>query len=144
MNRVFLAVFCLLVGGAIGAGLWVVGGPQKARIEQQDRDRIADLRTLHTRLISMESAGAPLPRTLEDDSVCAAWACEKGGSFPPKDPATGMPYDYRRLSDDRFEICATLAQHPGTARAPVTLSDDMELRAGNVLCLVGTVRPEGS
>jgi hypothetical protein len=97
---------------AIAIGLWTLGTPQDARRHELDRRRIDDLRSIVSLLAARSQWVPARPLPAELDSV-AEWpivveaghrAVRKG---PPRDPATGTPYEYRRLDDSRYELCAT-------------------------------------
>jgi hypothetical protein len=137
MNRMFLIGFCALIAAAIGGGLWVVGGPNHARLITQDADRLAALVDWHNRLRCLGRSQG-LPDSLEAAETCPDTVVFEG-DLSPFDAVTGAPYVYTRLGGPAFEVCATLALDPqetGRLRA------DMEMRAGNVVCLAGTAAPD--
>jgi hypothetical protein len=45
-----------------------------------------------------------LPASLEDITKEGAWPT------PPVDPETGAPYDYRVITEKRYELCATFSR----------------------------------
>ena len=116
MNKLLLMCMSVLVGGAIIGGLVVVGGPQHARLAQQDSQRLSDLLTLHRHLMCLGHPRKPLPQALADDSYCPGMRPGLRDVLTQGDPATGAPYAYHRLSDTAFEVCATLALDPAEAR----------------------------
>jgi len=140
MNRLFLVGFCALIAAAIGGGLWVVGGPHHARLMTQDADRLAALVGWQNRLRCVGHSDA-LPA-----SLAAAKACPDTvvlhDDLSPYVAITGEPYVYTRLSDHEFEVCVSLALDPQEAWETGRLRADMELRAGNVVCLAGTSAPD--
>ena len=137
MNKLLLICMSVLVGGAIIGGLVVVGGPQHARLAQQDSQRLSDLRTLHTHLMCLGHPRKPLPQALADDSYCPGMRPGLRDVLTQGDPATGAPYTYHRLSDTAFEVCATLALDPAEARKAAFDQDTIALRANDTLCFIG-------
>mgnify|MGYP005994213011 CR=1 FL=1 len=130
MNRVLLIGFCLMVAVAIGAGLWVVGGPGYARMVEQDRQRLSDLGTLADRIACKGQSERELPESLEDVAPCPGYQDAK-----QHDPVTNEPYRYTRLDPNTFEVCAELAIDPETARRTLPYRNDLILRDGNMVCL---------
>lgn len=134
MNRALLIGFSALVAVAIGGGLWVVGSPTHARHQKQDEARLSALLSWQSKLRCLARTDA-LPETLE-----TAAACPDTGFFDQGisafDPVTGAPYAYSRLSDQAFEVCATLALDPRQARS---LRANMVLRAGNIVCVESAI-----
>ncbi len=101
MNKVLLLGLIALVSAALIGGFMAVGGPGYARLEQQDAQRARHLQDLYVYL-QCRSSGEPLPETLADESYCP----REVSRTQVKDPVTGEAYQYRRLDDRRFEICA--------------------------------------
>lgn len=103
MNRLLLAVMLLVVGGAVIGGLLAVGGPGQARMEQRDRERLADLRRLgeHERCKAIAAAGGASDRCRIVSSVEEL-----------RDPLTDEAYVVRTPDDATFEVCATLESAP--------------------------------
>jgi hypothetical protein len=130
MNRVLLIGFCLMVAVAIGAGLWVVGGPGYARMVEQDRQRVSDLRALADRIACKGQSERELPESLEDVPPCPGYQ-----DAQQHDPVTKEPYGYTRLDPNTFEVCAELALDPETARRILPIKDDLILRGGNIVCI---------
>ena len=130
MNRILLIGFCLTVGVAIVAGLWVVGGPKYARMVEQDRQRIFDLNALADQIACADSPAWNVPKNLAEMTPCKR---HKGAN--QHDPVTKEPYDYARLDPNTFEVCAELAIDPETAHRNLPFKDDLILRGGNTVCI---------
>jgi hypothetical protein len=130
MNRVLLIGFCLMVAVAIGAGLWVVGGPGYARMVEQDRQRISDLNTLADRIVCAGEPTRDLPENLTDVAPCPGYQ-----DAQQHDPVTKEPYGYTRLDPNSFEVCAEMAIDPETARRTLSYRNDLILRDGNMVCI---------
>lgn len=106
-NRaVISAVATALVVGLVIAGLVAVGSPATARkykFDQERRNRISQLNYVLASYIREEGE---LPRSLE--AISQQQMAQSGyGSDLRRDPRTGEPFEYRRLSDREYEVCAT-------------------------------------
>ncbi|WP_341234953.1 hypothetical protein [uncultured Sulfitobacter sp.] len=130
MNRVLLIGFCLMVAVAIGAGLWVVGGPGYARMVEQDRQRVSDLGALADRIACKGQSERELPESLADVVPCPGYQ-----DAQQHDLVTKEPYGYTRLDPNSFEVCAELAIDPETARRTLPYRNDLILRGGNIVCI---------
>lgn len=100
MNRILFSVAALAVVAAIVAGLAVVGGPNSARMDRYNWERLADLQRLASD-IDCSLGSLALPDTLEDYQFCGYTV------DVPRDPLTDVPYEYRKLNEDTFEVCGT-------------------------------------
>ena len=113
-DRAFAGVATAAVVAAIAAGFWVLGTPGRQREIAADRQRLQDMTTmaqrLHERYVT-ETNSFELPNTLAAADV-------------RNDPLTNQPYEYDRLSDRTFELCATFDTDSSTHR--LTRSDDPE------------------
>jgi hypothetical protein len=91
------------VVGAIAVGFHVLGTPQEARGRELDRRRIEDLQSVAMDLTAYANGrgGRPLPASLDAiDSLTAP-------GFARRDPVSRERYEYRRIDDTHFELCAT-------------------------------------
>ena len=89
---------------SLGLSLWVVGGPAQGQMEQRDRWRMSDLRSLSADVALCTKIDlTALPETL-DPMICA------------RNPArlTGYASDitYRRISATEFALCTVLEFPP--------------------------------
>ncbi|WP_176248571.1 MULTISPECIES: hypothetical protein [unclassified Sulfitobacter] len=131
MNRLLFIGFCLVVAFAIGVGLWVVGGPEYARMVDQDRQRVFDLDVLADQIACVGQPKRVLPDNLEELEPCFGRP-----DANRNDPVTNMPFRYTVLGPDAFELCAELAIDPKAARRTLPYKNDLILRSGNTVCLV--------
>jgi hypothetical protein len=86
------------------AGIWVAGSPASARKERADELRLGRLSELHYQLESHVANHGSLPESLR----------ELEGEFtslydPRKDPVTGRAFEYRKLEERRYQVCAVFA-----------------------------------
>ncbi|MGF1519446.1 MAG: hypothetical protein ACFCVB_16820 [Nodosilinea sp.] len=105
-DRAFAAVATVAVGLAIAAGFWVLGTPGRQREIAADRQRLQDVATiaqrLHERYLT-DNDSFDLPATLDAIEL-------------RNDPLTNQPYEYERLGDRTFELCATFDTDSNTHR----------------------------
>lgn len=93
----------VLVAALVVAGLFAVGSPGTARQLRADEQRRQDLMELHFELAQYVFDEGSLPDSLEDLNLFNRYA----GSFDPRrDPETGEFYEYTKLSDSEYEVCA--------------------------------------
>ena len=104
-DRAFLSISAVAVAIAIIAGFWLLGSPGQQRLLSLDSERINDLTQIAGELSYTVnnpdgSTAPPLPQQLPDSVTTRA---------DLTDPVTREPYEYRRLSDSSYELCATFA-----------------------------------
>ena len=81
------------------AGFWLVGSPSRQRSIAADQQRWQDLDTIADKLHQdylADPSHYQLPQGLSSDAS-------------PTDPITNQPYGYQRLSDRRYQLCASFA-----------------------------------
>ena len=97
MNRLLFFGCLALVSAALIGGFMVAGGPQYARMEEDDRQRAQDLRDWGRYYACHTGTEKPLSER-----------CSGQGRPPDsRDPETDAPYRYTILDDQTFEVCAT-------------------------------------
>lgn len=99
------AVATVAVVALVIAGLFAIGSPATARKFKADQERRNRLSQIHYVLAGHVREEGSLPRSLEevDEEVLR----QSGYGFDTrKDPATGEFFEYRRLGDRRYEVCA--------------------------------------
>ncbi|MGB3311367.1 MAG: hypothetical protein WBG32_17560 [Nodosilinea sp.] len=105
-DRAFAGVAMAAVVVAIAAGFWVLGTPGQQRQIAADRQRVQDLAAIaqefHNRYLNA-GEDFQLPPALEATNV-------------QTDPLTNQPYEYERLGDRSFELCATFDTDSSTHR----------------------------
>lgn len=94
-----LAVFAVAV---IAAALLFTGGPEQARIDARDGERLRDLTGL-SRDLTCDDPEITLPQTLAalPERFCGNYIPERVTTFED-----GEYYSYDRLSDTQYRICA--------------------------------------
>lgn len=93
---------CAIVLATIATSAWITGGPLQARLRDQDRQRVSDLRDIYRSVSSFSREQGRLPATLDE--------CNSNpGTFISalKDPVTGETYGYKTMGDNSFTLTAT-------------------------------------
>jgi hypothetical protein len=91
VSRAVAVAAILIVVAIVVAAFVTIGSPNRARAEALDRQRVLNLGNVAAGLHEDYSAG-PLPAALPQ---------------PRRDPVSGKPYEYQRLGDNRYHLCAT-------------------------------------
>lgn len=116
-NRALIgALATALVTGLVVAGLLAIGSPATARKFKADQERRSRLTQIHYVLSGHVRQEGSLPASLEgiDDEVLR----QSGYGYDPReDPDTGEPFEYRKLSNREYEICATFHSASDDRRA---------------------------
>jgi hypothetical protein len=95
--------FGIVVLALIVAGFIVAGSPVLQREMRLDAERIQDLENLKWQIELGASEGGKLLETLDE------YEFEYVMKEEMQDPVTGEAYEYRVLSEDTYELCATFA-----------------------------------
>jgi hypothetical protein len=95
MRMASLALIGLAVA-MIALGVWTIGGPEQARAERRDQQRMNDLHSLAHHLACLHRQGLEPGDRSE--------ACPE--SARPTDPRTGEPYQVEAVTDDFVRVCA--------------------------------------
>lgn len=100
-RRAISAVVGVVAVAAIVAAVWTVGSPATQRKLRLDRRRVADLSGLRRAVDDYRKRHAALPATPRDA------VSPEISEVHLTDPVTGAPYEYRALSANRYQLCAT-------------------------------------
>lgn len=100
-DRAFVITSLILVIVGIGAAFKILGSPAQQRRVSLDQQRVQNLgdiaRQLKMRAEETSAAESKLPAQLPEELNFV------------RDPVTDEPYDYQRLSESTYELCATFA-----------------------------------
>lgn len=104
-DRLLLIKSIVLVLVAIVWSFSVMGGPGSQRDLRLDQRRIEDLQSIQWQVISFWQQKEKLPESLEE------FKNPISSFMVPQDPEfeKGMTYEYNKLEDKKFELCATFA-----------------------------------
>jgi hypothetical protein len=101
LGRPILSVATLVVVASIIAGIVAIGSPSEGRFQQLDSGRVADLQSIMSATDEFWSRNERLPTTLDE------LADDPRASVNTVDPGSALPYGYRVVDEDRYELCAT-------------------------------------
>lgn len=92
---IIFIVTCAVIGG-----FFVVGSPREERLRRFDERRIDDLQMIQSEIVNFWQAKGVLPKTLDvlNDDI--------RGVAVPRDPETGLEYEYSIKGELTFELCA--------------------------------------
>lgn len=105
-NRKVVGVIAsLAVLGLVVAGLFAAGSPADARRLKADAERTRRLVELHSNLASQVAETGSLPNGLKD-LLGSGFEGFGQGFDPRKEPDTGRFFEYTKLGDRKYEVCA--------------------------------------
>lgn len=104
IRQVLAIVVTIAVVAVVIGGLYIAGSPEKAREKRIDQHRLADLRSISQAVDLYWNREGHLPGKLADAAKELNIYHMSG-----KDPETGKPYDYRVVSEKKYELCADFA-----------------------------------
>lgn len=87
---------------AIGLGLWTTGGPEQARRDTRDSQRMSDLRALVTHLRCLDTHGLEMGA---QSPLCPERPTRE-------DPLTGEPYEITQPEARVVRLCARFENDP--------------------------------
>ncbi|MSR73090.1 hypothetical protein EXS61_00565 [Candidatus Parcubacteria bacterium] len=90
----------LMVLASIVSGFMIMGSPVTQRLMRFDAQKLADLQTIQWQLVNYFQQKGALPETLTDlrDPI--------SGFVIPVDSQNGLSYEYKKISEMGFELCA--------------------------------------
>lgn len=98
---VYAWVVIAVVAGAVVFGFFVAGSPQNQRTVRFDERRVQDLASLQSQIINYWQKKNELPQNLDQ------LANDILGIVISRDPKTSASYEYAKLGNLKFELCAT-------------------------------------
>jgi len=100
-TSVYVWAVIMVVVTVIVFGFFVAGSPQNQRTVRFDERRVQDLSYLQNQIINYWQKKNELPQNLDQMTNDIL------GIIIPRDPKTGITYEYVKLNDLKFELCAT-------------------------------------
>lgn len=99
--KFFIYGVIVIVGVMIVTGFIVAGSPKTERMRRFDDQRVMNLQSIQNELVSYWRAKEVLPQSLDGlrDDI--------RGFIPPTDPETKGAYEYTKINNLSFELCAT-------------------------------------
>lgn len=101
-SYVFVAIV-LVVFAAMIAGFFVIGSPAKQRDKKLDQERINNLYSIQDYIVNYWDLHEELPADLAELQEEYPYVRDM------KDPLTKEPYEYNKVGELAFELCATFA-----------------------------------
>ena len=95
VSQLFFGAIILVVLTSIIGGFFIIDSPVVTRMKKQDQKRVTDLYNLDSLLTSEYNNSDVLPNDL---------SAQKFQDI--KDPISGQPYEYKKINDDHYELCA--------------------------------------
>jgi len=100
-RKIWRIASTLIVIGSIVLGFAVTGSPFTQRAIRYDEQRISDLQNIDSQIRSYYQMKNVLPNTLSDISNSNTY------NTLPDDPETNRPYEYTKLTNTTYNVCAT-------------------------------------
>jgi hypothetical protein len=93
-------------------GIFLAGSPFRQRLLRFDERKVSDLQNIQWRVVNFWQDKERLPESLEElrDTI--------SGFVPPQDPQSGANYEYRKIGDLSFELCAEFNLSSENAGSP--------------------------
>ncbi len=102
--RAMAASSAIIVIIGIFAGFFFIGTPSSARERRIDNERVTHLNTVQSKVLQYWKQTGVLPQSLSEVEDPLR------NVKMPTDPETGAPYEYVRLSNLTFKVCAVFDQ----------------------------------
>ncbi len=99
-RQVLAGIVGLVVVAAIVTGVVILGAPSEERARRLDLRRVSELEGIKTAVNFHHQRTGRLPASLGELS-------NQAGVRISADPVTAVPFGYRAISSDEFELCAT-------------------------------------
>jgi len=100
--HIFAGMITACVIAVVILGFVSVGSPKQQRARRLDQQRANDLQQLTYTLDNFYATKKTLPDSLQELKNVPEVSVSSS-----LDPATGQPYEYRKLAADKYELCAT-------------------------------------
>ncbi|MEM6253001.1 MAG: hypothetical protein AAF821_08770 [Cyanobacteria bacterium P01_D01_bin.156] len=106
-DRIFVILATTAVSAGAAAGFWVLGSPGQQRLIMGDQQRLEDLSAIASILYwnSQDQEDYVLPDNLDPNDQ-------------RQDPITQEPYQYSKIDDSRYQLCADFATDSNTHKLP--------------------------
>lgn len=140
-RMVWRSVVVVLVAVPIVLGFTVIGSPRMQRFGRIDVQKVRDLQSIQAEVISFFQMKGAVPNSLEDLQKSSIYFTL------PKDIDAGVPYEYRMLQNNSFELCTTFNvesknKNNVTYRAMYGVVDENWTHGSGRVCFTRTIDPE--
>jgi hypothetical protein len=113
-DKIFFGGITLLAVFAFGYGLSLIPSPLEARNRQYDDQRVSDVQALQYSIEDYARENYKLPDTLDQTSRAYT-----SSTLSKTDPETKAPYEYAKVNQFQYQLCATF----GTNTTNLTKKD---------------------
>ncbi|MDP2734603.1 MAG: hypothetical protein Q8P12_00155 [bacterium] len=135
-SKAFLWIVIGAVALAVGYGFFVSGSPATQRALQFDLRRASDLQQISFAIDEYWARNAALPSALQDLQDQRYYYVES-----VEDPETGESYEYRKVAERSYELCAVFAMESGAVRAPLRFPSNAWEHGAGRACFELEVQP---
>jgi hypothetical protein len=111
-DRLAGGVASLAVVASVAAGIYLMRSPSEERTLRLDQRRVAALMALSGAVDVYWTRHKSLPSSLDE------LRSEPVGRLDLTDPASGSAYEYRRLADRSYEVCANFERDSSAPEGP--------------------------
>ncbi|MEM9266780.1 MAG: hypothetical protein AAGA46_14770 [Cyanobacteria bacterium P01_F01_bin.13] len=133
VDRIFAILATAAVAAGTVAGFWVLGTPGQQRLIMSDRQRLEDLTAIANTLYwrSQDQTDYVLPDALDPGDR-------------REDPITRELYQYSKLDDSRYRLCANFATDSSTHKLANTDNQNWQHPKGPYCFELGLSQPPPS
>lgn len=104
--KIVASIIGVALVGCIVSGFFIAGTPAQQRAVRLDEQRISDLWSIQSSVVSYAQTKAALPKNM---TTLTDWVGEL-----PRDPDTDTAYTYTKTSATTFELCANFGSDQAT------------------------------
>lgn len=104
VNRIAALTVTTAFVVAVGMGLYLAGSPAEQRLLDFDKQRLMHLAQIRNSVGTYWHTNRALPARINEDVIGIAM------SRVPRDPETGVEYEYNVTSDDAYSLCAEFSR----------------------------------
>lgn len=99
-NRIYIIAISVIILALIAYGFSIFGSPRTQRLLRADSQKVMDVQSIQWQIVNFWQQKGALPASLNElnDPI--------SGFMVPMDFDTKQPYEYRRISERTFELCA--------------------------------------
>lgn len=131
----------ILVATPIILGFLVIGSPRTQRLTRIDEQKVRDLQSIQSEVVSYFQTKGLVPESLADLQKSSLYF------VPPTDIDTGTPYEYKMIAKNSFELCAKFNVESNKANtnsypAMYGMVDENWTHGTGQVCFTRTIDPE--
>jgi hypothetical protein len=117
-KKLWLGVSTIVVVGSVVWGFSVLGSPRTQQLFKYDQQKVSDLQNINSQVANFYSSNGLLPKTVEETY--------NGNYYVPKiDPQSQKPYQYQKMTDITYQLCAEFNKASNDKMSPASLYVDL-------------------